>query len=219
MAHKEITRAEARDLFNRGHLVSVTRRAHFIGNVEQPDDRSPYVFVSAATGTWGMRTFEDVEGMIGARGLRSLTPDDLIYWERVGRPTHDVAAGMIFRREPFEIGHLSGRFARVGNLSWLGDLPPEERVLLGQAARKHGTQLFIVWSYKTPIAWAWPADDSEEPNAYVPPVRYSNTTTQHQHLVARALGIEGFTSSKSARKGKGKSPYGPRTGAEKGKPW
>lgn len=219
MKHKEITRAEARDLYNRGHLVSVTRRAFTDQHGEHPDDRKPWAFHSAATRMWGLRTFEDVEGTIGARGLTSLTPDDLLYWERRGAATQDVAAGMIFRREPFEIGNLSGRFARVGNLSWLGDLPPEERVLLGQAARKHGTQLFIVWSYKTPIAWAWPADDSEEPNAYVPPVRYSNTTTQHQHLVARALGIEGFSASKSARKGKGKSPYGPRTGAEKGKPW
>ena len=211
MAHKQITRAEARDLFNGGHLVSVTRRAHG----SRPDDLSPSSFHSAATRTWGLRTFEDVEGTVGARGITSLTPDDLLYWQRKGKDTYDVAAGYIFRREPFEVGHVSGRFARMGNLSWLGDLPPEERVKLGQAAREHGTQLFVVWSYGTPIAWAWPArgrSGEGEAGAYVPPVRYSNTTTQHQHLVARALGITGFSASKSAREGKGKSPYGPRAG-------
>jgi hypothetical protein len=212
MAHKEITRAEARALFNSGHLVSVTRRAFTDHHGEHPDDRSPSSFHSAATRTWGLDTFEDVEGTIGARGLTSLTPDDLLYWQRTGRPIYDDAAGSIFRREPFQVGHMTGQFARVGNLSRLGDLPPEERVQLGQAARKYGTQLFIVWSYETPIAWTWPTDNSGGAITYVPPVRYSNTTTQHQHLAATALGIRGFSASKSARKGKGHSPYGPREG-------
>jgi hypothetical protein len=210
--HKQINRAEARALFNAGHLVSVTRRGHIVGGVVIPDDLSPYSFHSAATRTWGLRTFEDVEGVIGARGVTSLTPDDLLYWERKGKDTYDVAAGMIHRREAFTVGRIRGDRATVGNLGRLGDLPPEERVLLGQAARRYGTQLYIVWSYDTPIAWAWPTDNSGEPNTYVPPVRYSNTTTQHQHLVATALGMTGFSASKSARKGKGKSPYGPRAG-------
>jgi len=43
-------------------------------------------------------------------------------------------------------------------------------------------------------------------------VRYSITTTQHQHLAARALGLDGFLSSESAREGKGRTPYTHREG-------
>lgn len=79
---------------------------------------------------------------------------------------------------------------------------------------------YVILSYDTPIAWH--ADGTWR----VPNVRYSLTTTQHQWLIGDAIRLlpeviggtaaldapRGWYNGESARKGRGKSPYGPRTG-------
>ena len=131
------------------------------------------------------------------------------------RDTYDDAAGYIFRREPFEVGHISGTYAfntppRDRLARFFGDLPQQWIDVFfehfnGEPDGFSGVD-YVVWSYQTVIAWVRRGGE-----VVMPPVRYSNTTTQHQHLVARAFGVP-FTSTESARKGKGKSPYGPRAG-------
>ena len=207
MAHKQITRAEARERFAKGYPTAVTI-----------DGAKPYIWGSAAGISWprNFGAYED-EKRIAAAGK------PLTYWQRTGKLTHDDVAGYIFRRETVQVGNITVDGARLGNLGRLGDLPPQERVKLGQAARQYGTRLMIVWSYRTPIAWAWPAVGDEPRGAYMPPVRYSLTTTQHQHLVADALGVdwsswgEGTYSAHEpgttkGPRGGGHTPYGPRAG-------
>jgi hypothetical protein len=130
------------------------------------------------------------------------------HWETAA-PSHQTqveAAGHIFRREPFEIGHLSGTaFFDPGAAGIFGDLP-EKYVQRFLADYEDGGVAYVVWSYETVVAWV--VDDGR---IAFPPVRYSNTTTQHQYLVARALRQE-FASTESARKGKGKTPYTHREG-------
>ena len=86
----------------------------------------------------------------------------------------------------------------------IGSLPRAYALQLASALRRG--PVYVVRSYATPIVW-WDSVGT----VYAPPVRYSNTTTQHQWTViprgewhARA---SVFT---SARIGKGRSPYGPR---------
>ncbi|MET0725772.1 MAG: hypothetical protein ABWY36_05425 [Leifsonia sp.] len=196
-----ITREEARDRWRIGRRVALVREDH------KPGSWTPWS--SEAIRAWGHQTFEAYEleriQSIRNSGLEGVWVKPIPSRET----TNDDAAGFILRHEPFKLGHLTGAMARVGNLSRLGDLPPQWRVQLGQAAREHGTALFIVWSYGTPIAWG------ARSLAVVPQVRYSLTTTQHQHLVATAWSVS-FQSfgegSESARVGKGQSPYGPREG-------
>lgn len=207
MPFKKITRDEARERFRSGYPTSITLA----------DDR-PGMWGSAAGISW-IRDFDAYEDE--QRRLAKGKP--LTYWMRTGPITNDDVAGYIFRRESVQGRNLTVDGARLGSLGRLGDLPPQERVKLGQAAREHGTRLMIVWSYKTPIAWAWPAVGDEPRGAYIPPVRYSLTTTQHQHLVAAALGVEWASwgeGSYSAHepgttqgpRGGGYTPYGPREG-------
>lgn len=172
----EITEDRARELFEQGHPVGF----------EMYDSMH---WVSAATGSYGIRSFDGV-GEIGQ------------WFKDPSRKTHDEAAGHIFRREEFRIGNLSGSY----NLLPEGDLPKQYRVGIKDIATKSGVR-YVVRSYETPIAWVEVTGE-----IVVPPVRYSHTTTQHQYLAARALGVNFHATDDSFRKGKGRSPYGPRAG-------
>lgn len=201
-------------LWNEGYPVAIVDAA-----MTYP---SP-LWTSAATRAFGWDTAEEALEKRGGIGL--LQTPRLVRRRQLRRLTHDDIAGKIFRREPFRAATMSAAFARVGNLSRLGDLPPQERVLLGQAAREHGTFLYVVWSYDTPIAWAWPGHgrSGEQPaGAYVPPVRYSLTTNAHQSIAHTALGLghrltfgdETYSAHEpgttQGERGGGYTPYGPR---------
>lgn len=98
--------------------------------------------------------------------------------------------------------HLTGR---AGNFAFptFGELPASWHASLCRAD-------FAAYSYETPIAW-----HVEGEGWTMPPIRYSVTTTQHQYTVARALNIDWRSwgpGSTAANKGRGRSPYGPRTG-------
>lgn len=191
-----IDEAEAADLFGRGFPVA--RRP-----VPKPGDvpGSP-AYSSAALRNYGGRTFAEF------RDQRHWWGDVPIEWVRTadGRSTQDEAAGHVFRREPFEIGNISGTYAfQPEAKSFFGDLT-EFWVKAFDADYREGGIDYVVWSYETVIAWV-----RVNGGITMPPVRYSNTTTQHQHLVATALGVS-FTSTESARMGKGKTPYTSRSG-------
>jgi hypothetical protein len=203
---KVITREEAKDRWNTGRRVALIHR-----------EEAWIPWSSAATKAWGHQTFHTYE-LERAQSIRNLGSEEVWVKPIPSRETtNDDAAGFIYRREPFTLGHLAGRMARLGNLSRLGDLPPQERVKLGQAARDFGTALYIVWSYVTPIAWT-----AKGMEPYLPPVRYSLTTNQHQSIAATALGVR-FPSSGTysahepgttqGERGGGYTPYGPREGA------
>ena len=188
-----IDRSTARKLFESGHPVRmVTDRGY-----------SRLGYNSAASRYFGADSFEKFEEL-GARH-----DGEGVNWERPGpsRQTRDEAAGHIFRRESFRIGNLSGEL-EPGRIE-VGDLPEKYVDQLTADMRDIGIH-YVVWSYQTVIAWvrrnghSW--GDVEGGGITIPPVRYSNTTTQHQHMVARALG-QRFTSTESARKGKGRTPY------------
>ena len=81
------------------------------------------------------------------------------------------AGELVSKRLPFS--NSSGTFRGiVGHPSTLGDLPYEWR----NAFPRRGV-LYTILSYDTPIAWL------TEDGWTVPPVRYSNTTTQQQGVV------------------------------------
>ena len=157
-------------------------------------DGAPWFSVAAPT--WGIKTFDELE----ARARQSGRPYS---WHKPSpsRQTMDEALGHIFRRESFRIGSVSA--ASGNDAGWAtGDLPAEWRALVIHSQ-------YVVRSYETPIAWI----DPDSGDVVMPPVRYSNTTTQHQDAVARALGLDGFSPTDgSVRKGKGHTPYTHREG-------
>lgn len=178
-----ITEHQARVLFDRGYPVRLVDKD---GEVVAP-------YTSIVTGY--ARTFSKFR--TGA--LRYLDGSGRlpVQWDHnPKRSTYGEAAGHIMRSEPFEIGHVSARLTMLGR----GDLP--EKYLDDLIT----TAAYIVYSYRTPIAWV-----RTDGSICIPPVRYSNTTTQHQWMVARALGVS-FSTTESARKGKGRTPYTPREG-------
>lgn len=193
-----IDEAEAMDLFNRGFPVALRP-------VPKPGEKPSTPFYnSVALGNWGDRSFTTF------RDNPRWWGDVPTEWVRptVGRRTKDEAAGHIFRREPFEIGNISGT-PYFDVWSQQGDLPAGWVSVLKHGNQDHGGYAaiaYVVWSYETIVAWVY-----NDGHIVMPPVRYSNTTTQHQHLIARALGVP-FTTTESARKGKGKTPYTSRSG-------
>lgn len=184
----QITRDEARELFDNGYPIStaVLRERE-------------YGYFSAADHAYGARTLEDVEEWeeraMTFRFSRPESPRGQWLRAPASRRTLQEAAGHVMRRELFSIGNVSAT-----KKAWVfGALLPEDREDLESDA------VYVVYSYRTPIAWVRRNGD-----IIMPPVRYSNTTTQHQHKVARAFGIENFSASSGKfRKGRGKSPFGP----------
>lgn len=174
-----INKQEARERFEAGYPVGLRR----VGDTTSP------IWMSIATG-WA-KTFEEFETNPRWWG------DDVeteFARPRAGRQTGDEVAGMIFRSEVFHVGNISAA-ANFDPSRNMGDLPEKYQ---SDFEKAH----YAVWSYATPIAWNY----EQRGTLYLPPVRYSITTTRHQSLVARAAGIT-FVSTESARKGKGRTPY------------
>lgn len=177
-AVKVISGAEARDRFEAGHPV---------GDRPVGDTSSP-VWLHCADG-WA-RTWD--EFITNPRWWGDMPTEFCM--PRRSRPTLTDAAGSAYRRESFEVGNVSGTRHFVACKETFGDLPEEYRADFGDAE-------YAVWSYETPIGWM-----RRDGSLFMPPVRYSLTTTQHQYLLARAWGIP-FDTTESARKGKGRTPY------------
>ena len=93
-----------------------------------------------------------------------------------------TAAYLVRQKKPFEASALTGGWFGAFTPTkgpTLGRLPQEHRPPLAKALRKGS--VYIVLSYETPIAW------SVNGQWVVPGVKYSPTTTKHQHIVRRAI--------------------------------
>ena len=87
--------------------------------------------------------------------------------------------GKLAKREPFK-----GNSLRAGWTRWLpneGQLNNKEWAMLTRdwaEAADANLPLYVVYSYKTPIAWA-----IEGQNAYCTPQKFSSTTSKGQSIV------------------------------------
>lgn len=86
-------------------------------------------------------------------------------------------------RETFDTAGrtLWGSYAGDGNIDCTGKLSEEHQTELRNAYAHHGHNLYIVWSYFTPIAWGTHGHE-----LYIPAAKYSVTTSKHQSIVRRA---------------------------------
>lgn len=82
----------------------------------------------------------------------------------------------------FTQGNVSGAPVHDYSTPSMGRLP---NFLVDQlrAGIASGSVDYIVWSYWTPIAWHHQATHDEPGRWFVPDVKYSVTTTQHQNVV------------------------------------
>ena len=113
--------------------------------------------------------------------------------------TQREAPDAIRNREPFQASALS---AVCGRVETTGDLPDEWK------CKYHdGDPVYTVLSYSTPIAWV-----SASGEVTLPGLRYSLTTTQHQHTAARALGLSLYSDEPDEGRAVPADHYGARMG-------
>lgn len=94
----------------------------------------------------------------------------------------------VARREDFNAGSMHGRLIRpLDSIRATGRL---DAASLAQLMWDHHDDLFIIWSYETPIAWY----ASVNRQWHVPAADYSVTTTRHQRLVLDILHGSGHVS-------------------------
>lgn len=121
------------------------------------------------------------------------------------RATLRAVAALIEAKEPFDCnGTLTGEFWTVGNASRLGQLPDSERVILREDGKRFSRELFVVWSYDTPIYWQRP-----DGTHYRPEVKYSMTTSKHQGKCPRNEDCAGRGGTNDPRCGRYLGHYGP----------
>lgn len=91
-------------------------------------------------------------------------------------------AQALAEREPFKGNSMWAQYVDPRRSLTVGELPSEDRRWLeadAQRADETKEPLYVVWSYQTPIAWAY------GDTVRVPEVRYSRTTSTQQNY-ARA---------------------------------
>ena len=91
------------------------------------------------------------------------------------------AVDYIARLDEFEASALSGRWAWVPQTGRLTD--PVSLAQLDEA-QKLGAQIYVVFSYGTPIAWY-----SYTHDWHLVSQKFSPTTSKHQSVVRRATGF------------------------------
>lgn len=99
---------------------------------------------------------------------------------RIPRANHATSPTYIFQRKEFDCNNMSGRWA-TGVM--YGDLNADERETLVQHITDvtDEQEVYIVYSYSTPIAW-W----TEAHGWHVVKQKFSVTTSKHQsrlHLI------------------------------------
>lgn len=80
-------------------------------------------------------------------------------------------------REPFQGNSMWAEYVPVGKRPWVGQLPNYDRDYLMadlHTAETQGLPFYVVYSYETPIAWAYGC------TVRVPEVKYSVTTSKQQ---------------------------------------
>jgi len=93
------------------------------------------------------------------------------------------AAVLISSKTPFHThGALHAKFMRVGDT--LGSLPAEYRPQFAEDWLASGREMYVVFSYTTPIAWFAPSLGHD--GAWrIPDAKYSVTTSRHQGKLYR----------------------------------
>lgn len=130
-----------------------------------------------------------------------------------GAASREEWSEVIKGRQPFNAGAMSGKVTdpTAGPHSY-GDLPDPYRNEL-----RYARPDFVVYSYSTPIGW----HDATTDQWHVPEVRYSNTTTSHQHTLRMAVdtyhpetgwAMAYISGPEVDLKGKDRRPYGPVRG-------
>lgn len=120
----------------------------------------------------------------------------------MARVSNREAVEEIRARRPFD--NNSSTFGGGSTFKGWGDVPEKHRPQGGEEFVKKNVA-YWVYSYDTPIAWVYAGHGS----AYMPPVRYSLTTTQHQYLAAEALNYPFVVEESLMKKG---GNYGSREG-------
>jgi hypothetical protein len=99
------------------------------------------------------------------------------------RKAHEVIANRIDFKTS---GALKGEWQIPSLMPYAGRLPREYADKYNEShrvARGYNENIYVVWSYATPIAWY-----TESEGWVIPPVKYSPTTTKHQgNLPARII--------------------------------
>jgi hypothetical protein len=96
------------------------------------------------------------------------------------RTTVNYADTYIQALEPFHTGNPRGGLwgDDSSTVMHLGKLPEPYR---SQIYGSPGL-VYVVYSYQTPIAWV-----TSDGKTHIPDVKYSVTTTKHQHITRKAL--------------------------------
>lgn len=99
--------------------------------------------------------------------------------------TPDKIATYMQSRADFRHGNVSAKHHNSDNPPNYGYLHATDKVLLRDAF--DGSDIYVVYSYNTPIAWI--SDKSD--GWVVPTASYSVTTTNHQSTILRAIRVNG----------------------------
>lgn len=89
--------------------------------------------------------------------------------------------GFVASLTPFKGNTIEGEWRR--SPGWRGYWAEDEVWDAFEADFTGGEDVFVVWSYSTPIAW-W----SPKFGWVAPAVKYSKTTSRHQNLVMQGIG-------------------------------
>jgi hypothetical protein len=117
--------------------------------------------------------------------------DNIVQLRQYGRGGWQDTKGQIYKAimagREFESGKMAGRTdASLGSgfmFGAYGELPEEWQEIYHQDQPD-----YVVFSYRTPIAWHVPDDSDDGGERWVvPDIKYSATTTRHQRLVLTAL--------------------------------
>lgn len=103
--------------------------------------------------------------------------------------TRQIVETSVDRKQNFDRGNISGKWVDPNYFTgWhIGQLPSDFSKVLKE--HNKGTDLFVVYSYQTPIAWFSLSDSDSNGNNkwYYVDHKYSVSTTQHQSAVRYAL--------------------------------
>jgi|SRR6266436_4837829 len=98
--------------------------------------------------------------------------------------TRQIVSNGMLNRQSFTRGNISANWYVPGEYIQMGQLPLSLQKELSDINLDY--DVFVVFSYKTPIAWYF------NENWTIPDVKYSVTTTHHQSLIRVEAHNPGF---------------------------
>lgn len=102
----------------------------------------------------------------------------------MARLNYHQIRGALQERTPFEGNTMRADYVETARVLSTGYLPAQDCEYLRadqHTAHTQGIPFYVVWSYGTPIAWAYGT------TVRVPEARYSVTTSKHQGIVRASL--------------------------------